>query len=459
MNYFRFTLFVSFLFSAFSASNAQAPDFWKSSKIDTSVKGAVTALVFANDGSLISATQGSGLFRSTDYGNSWEQLHCNLPSRHFYCLGKDKDGTIYAGTYNGYAYRTHDNGASWEAVLIDSSRFDEPEEDTARSFISTFLFSREDYIFAGTAGSGVVRSTDHGATWQKVNRGLSWPHVFSLVQDPHGCILAGTYGCGVFETTDNGQQWTRAGDLGIFIDRVNSLTMDAHGEVYAGSDQGIWKDSTVYDTIRVDTLRKAPLTVERQIDTGRSWRRFNTGIRDTVIGGYNDIYILSVVITPDSQIFASSFGGGIYRSRDNAGSWSKTNSGLSELNIRTLIVSDSGYVFGAGDSGAIFRSSQRFPSVQAIDIPRQSLASSVEHFTQSVFNPTTTFPITITEAGYVSLVVYDSLGNEVQTLINGDLKKGDYEIRWDSSNLSAGSYLYRLQSAHVSKIGKLILVK
>jgi hypothetical protein len=60
------------------------------------------------------------------------------------------------------------------------------------------------------------------------------------------------------------------------------------------------------------------------------------------------------------------------------------------------------------------------------------------------FNPSTTIKFSIPEASYVTLEVYDILGREVRNLINEDLNSGQYSVNFDASNLSSGTYFYKL---------------
>lgn len=84
------------------------------------------------------------------------------------------------------------------------------------------------------------------------------------------------------------------------------------------------------------------------------------------------------------------------------------------------------------------------------------------------FNPTTIIEFTLPEDGKASLKIYDMLGREVATLVNGELKSGVlHQATFDASKLSSGIYFSRLEySPAVSLAGngkqlmkKLILVK
>jgi len=60
---------------------------------------------------------------------------------------------------------------------------------------------------------------------------------------------------------------------------------------------------------------------------------------------------------------------------------------------------------------------------------------------------------------HVSLKVYDILGNEVATLVNENKPAGNYEVKFDGSNLTSGIYFYKLQSGSFTQTKKLLLLK
>jgi hypothetical protein len=75
------------------------------------------------------------------------------------------------------------------------------------------------------------------------------------------------------------------------------------------------------------------------------------------------------------------------------------------------------------------------------------------------FNPSTNLEFKIADAGSVKLTVYDMTGKEVQTLLNGNLNAGTYNISFDGSKLSSGVYYYELKARDFKEIKKMVLVK
>jgi hypothetical protein len=75
------------------------------------------------------------------------------------------------------------------------------------------------------------------------------------------------------------------------------------------------------------------------------------------------------------------------------------------------------------------------------------------------FNPSTQIQFSVPKAGYVTLKVYDMLGREVATLINGQLVPSSYSITWNAANVASGVYLYKLDAGSYSATKKMVLMK
>lgn len=75
------------------------------------------------------------------------------------------------------------------------------------------------------------------------------------------------------------------------------------------------------------------------------------------------------------------------------------------------------------------------------------------------FNPTTQIRYTVPHESRVSLKVYNTLGQEVETLFDGKRSAGDYVVSFDANRLAGGIYFYTLKSDGVSITKKLVLIK
>ena len=75
------------------------------------------------------------------------------------------------------------------------------------------------------------------------------------------------------------------------------------------------------------------------------------------------------------------------------------------------------------------------------------------------FNPQTTFKITIPNIQFVTLEVYNMLGQKVQTLANGKLEAGEHNFQFNGTTLATGTYIYRLTANDKVQSGKIVLMK
>jgi len=75
------------------------------------------------------------------------------------------------------------------------------------------------------------------------------------------------------------------------------------------------------------------------------------------------------------------------------------------------------------------------------------------------FNPSTLIRFSVPYSSFVSLKLYDVLGNEVKTLVNEIKNAGSYEVTLNASNLSSGVYFYSLKAGNHTITKKLQLIK
>jgi hypothetical protein len=75
------------------------------------------------------------------------------------------------------------------------------------------------------------------------------------------------------------------------------------------------------------------------------------------------------------------------------------------------------------------------------------------------FNPTTKISYSLPQSGYITLKVYNILGQEVSTLFAGEQRAGNYVATFDASKLASGVYFYRLEAGNFSITKKLVLMK
>ena len=84
---------------------------------------------------------------------------------------------------------------------------------------------------------------------------------------------------------------------------------------------------------------------------------------------------------------------------------------------------------------------------------------SLEQNYPNPFNPSTTISFTLTANQFVTLKVFNALGEEVSTLVNGNLTQGLHSINFNANGLSSSFYIYRLESGNLVQVRKMMLLK
>ena len=75
------------------------------------------------------------------------------------------------------------------------------------------------------------------------------------------------------------------------------------------------------------------------------------------------------------------------------------------------------------------------------------------------FNPITKLSYKIDVKGYVTLRVYNLVGQVVRVMVNEVQEPGKYEVKFDASDLSTGVYLYKLQINDFTSVKRMTLLK
>lgn len=75
------------------------------------------------------------------------------------------------------------------------------------------------------------------------------------------------------------------------------------------------------------------------------------------------------------------------------------------------------------------------------------------------FNPETVINYSVPKATHVTIKVYNAAGQEIATLVDGQMAAGNFKAVWNAMNVSTGIYFYHIQAADYSKTMKMILMK
>lgn len=91
-----------------------------------------------------------------------------------------------------------------------------------------------------------------------------------------------------------------------------------------------------------------------------------------------------------------------------------------------------------------------------VDIPENYFLG---HNYPNPFNPETSIKFGLSKNSSVKLKVYNSLGEEIETLLSQNLSAGTYSVRWNARNFTSGIYFYSLETEDFKDIKKMILIK
>jgi photosystem II stability/assembly factor-like uncharacterized protein len=410
-------------------------------------------------GNIYAGTRSTGVFRSIDTALTWNNINQSLYSDQVKNLTFLQNGSLLAGTADGI-FITSDNGEHWLSA----------DNDFQINIVNAIWEDNNHIVFSGLDGIGVAKSTDGGFSWTLINSGISSQRVFSINGKPGGILLAGTQS-GIFRSTDNGNLWSPGGSGPTNF--IRSLVKTPTGEFFSGSGSGIhfstddgvsWnsRNNGLTNTIVGSLVRNGNGDlfagtngfVFRSTDNGLNWFEASNGLPNS--------FINSLCFGGNGSLYASTVDSGIFVTTDNGLSWTPQNSGLPPLNTffgtSSLAYSNDGYLFTGINSAftvraGVFRSINPMTSVKSSEENFPNEFSLAQNF-PNPFNPTTKIRYSIPDVGsglaQTVLKVYDILGNEVATLVNEEKPAGVYEVDFNAAGLSSGMYFYRMQAGSPS---------
>jgi hypothetical protein len=87
------------------------------------------------------------------------------------------------------------------------------------------------------------------------------------------------------------------------------------------------------------------------------------------------------------------------------------------------------------------------------------LVASLSQNYPNPFNPSTTISFDLPTEDIVTVKIYNSLGQEMMTLLSGKLGAGNHTVRFDASKLTSGVYFYQINAGKFTETKKMMLVK
>ncbi|MBP9095840.1 MAG: T9SS type A sorting domain-containing protein [Ignavibacteria bacterium] len=166
------------------------------------------------------------------------------------------------------------------------------------------------FLFAGTYGAGIYRSTDNGLNWEECNNGINNFNINSL-ESKGSIVYAGTFGGGVNLSTDFGNSWTQI-NAGLVSPFVNKLLL-IDDTLWAGCviglyklSNGTWQDVPVIFNNAYASKIIASGNIIFAIDNQFLYKSSNRGVNWTWIHYPSDIYFANDFALKDNYLYVLS---------------------------------------------------------------------------------------------------------------------------------------------------------
>jgi photosystem II stability/assembly factor-like uncharacterized protein len=263
-----------------------------------------------------SVSYGDGVYRSVDGGKSWENLGLKK-SEHVGRVVVDPrdskvvyvaaEGPLWGPGGDRGLYKSVDGGKNWKAVLTISENTgvaDVAIDPSNPDIVYASAYQRRRHVFTlidGGPESAIYKSTDAGATWNKLKSGLPSVDMGRIglsvsPADPnvvYAAIEAADGKGGIFRSQDKGATWERRNEF------------DAGAMYYA---------RVVADPKNVDRIFVMNVTLRESLDGGKTLHKVNE------VNHHGDNH--AIWIDPDdTRHWLLGSDGGMYETWDNATSW------------------------------------------------------------------------------------------------------------------------------------------
>lgn len=475
---------------------------------DVWVQG-VTGRVISVGAATTSTSFDQGMY-STDGGETWAiSTILDTIDRDFNKLSMVDTVTGYAAREDHYVSKTTDGGATWFPVTRAAVLTSDLET-------CSFVDENNGYVF-GASGLG-YKTTDGGTTWTTLTTtitGTIWGSHF--VDAQNGYIVAASGNAR--KTTDGGTTFTsmtpNVGTTTIrSIYMVNSSVgylSCSSGKVRKTVDAGVTWDTvdvgntspTLYEIEFANELSGITVGSSGRTfytnDGGATWNYENTGM-GTVYGlgldhtsqdtsaayvcGFS-CYIMrnshvvvpvelasltasvngnNVTINWTTATELNNFGFQVDR-RVEGQSWAKVgfvNGHGTTTEPQTYTFTDAGLASGIYNyriKQTDYDGSYKYYNLEyAVEVGVPVDFSLSQNY-PNPFNPTTKITYSVPVDGFVSISIFNILGEKVSTLVNTNVKAGNYELTFDASGIASGMYLYRMESGDFISVKKMMILK
>ncbi len=314
--------------------------------------GEILAIHEAPKGVLFAGTEGAGIFRSTDRGDTWTPVNTGLhfdPERTLFIRAfAHNKGMIYAGASDAL-YASTDGGDTWHQVPIFGERF---------VFVSDIMFIGA-RVYVGTLNKGVWYSDDNGDSWLPVTVTMG-DRMYTASLELNGWVLY---------SDDGGNSWLPVPPherLGAMLIRELSSIGTT---LVVRTQNTVFRQRTNEDALTAinDDVVEQRITAFAAMDNllyasgsigeeGRGlFRSDNEGDSWTRIATEEITRTVETIAVYGTTLYVGTFDDGVFRSDDKGDSWTAINEGLTDRTVSTLLAVDEDTVFAGTPGGGVFR--------------------------------------------------------------------------------------------------------
>jgi len=385
---------------------------------------------------------------------------------------------IWSVTYNGNLWHSSNGGSSWE---VDSTGINQIWKIHFTNSSNGYLMADDNIYFSSDAGENWTLSLE--------------PESFnfrdmSFLNDSIGFVVGSDLDSSkVFKTTNSGLNWSVVfdsanADLGVSLGEINILDeknvwLLRINVLYKTTNLGETWETVFYSNISVGISflklnmfndstgllgsNYESIVLEGRLletsDGGYSWEifpspGFHFGLTDYFFPSPNKGWVADW--NPDI-LFTSNSGA----TWDSLQSYSTLPGALTKFTfideLRGWAITRSHILYTA-DGWQTFTIQGTISSIDEQHLQNPLDFSLFQNY-PNPFNPSTTIKYEIPELSFITLKVYDVLGNEIATLVNEKKPAGNYEVEFGGSVLTSGIYFYRFQAGSFVEIKKMVLMK
>jgi ligand-binding sensor domain-containing protein len=390
---------------------------------------------------------GNGLVKYND--EDWivyDTSNSDLPSNLINCLSLDNYGKLWVGTPLGLASF---DGNNWETFTPDNSGIPAENVTSLKTDSSGVWVGTMDHATYVNGGLGYY----DGNTWtvyKKENSPLPDNRIMSL-NISSSVLWIGTI---------NGLARLQNGYWEVY--QQDSIALNANDDIAAisfDSTRNIWLACRAMPQILASVIEGGLAKFDQS-----EWTIFtyhNTplpqnanSINYIYVDRFNNIW--SALWYQDEAIY-STWGIGLAKF-DGTNEWQIYSNNYTTY-IYCITMDNSNHLW----IGTLYGLSEMIdPSITEIQTKNNFNKPDKYSLSQNYpnpFNPTTNIQFSIPHSGFVTLKVYDVLGNEIRTLVNEEKTAGTYNIEFDGSNLASGIYFYVLRAGDFVQSRKMLIVK